>query len=168
MNYEIFARDRYPSDRPAAQASRIGDQWEGDEAERFFRGRLAKDVNYETLAHEYLLDWSIAPCLLNDEAYVFFLPAFMKVALEDYERGETPRLTVTVVSDFQEMANGELDHRLLPILRTFSAGQLSFVADYLQEVHDRYYHALGDDNDAASALRLFWHQFKLPISDAGV
>ncbi len=99
---------------------------------------------------------------------MFFLPAFMKVALEDYERGETPTLTVTVVSDFLEMANGELDNRLLPILRTFSAEQLSFVADYLQEVHDRYYHVLGDDNDAARALRLFWHRFKNPAQDADV
>ncbi|MBL0944153.1 MAG: hypothetical protein IBJ04_07500 [Hydrogenophaga sp.] len=159
MNFDIFERGRYPSDRSAAQASRIGDRWEGDEAERFFRGRCAKEVTYETLTREYRHDWSIAPCLLNEEAYLFFLPAFMKVALEDYNRGETPTLTVTVVSDFLEMARGELDHRLLPILRTFTAEQLRFVADYLQEVHDRHYRLLGAENDAACALRLFWGQF---------
>lgn len=162
MNYEIFHRSRYPADRPAAQASRIGDRWEGDEVERFFRGRLAKDVNYQTLTNEYQKDWSIAPCLLNDEAYVFFLPAFMKIALEDYEHGETPALTVTVISDFLEMARGELDNRLLSILRTFNADQLAFIANYLSEVNDRYYHVLGRDNDAASALQLFWHQFRKP------
>lgn len=166
MNFEIFQRGRYPQDRPAAQQSRIGDGWEGDEAERFFRGRHVEEVNYQTLTQEYRKDWSIAPCLLNDEAYVFFLPAFMKIAIEDYERGETPTLTVTVISDFLEMARGELDYRLLPILRTFTADQLTFIADYLEEVNDRYYHALGHENDAACALQLFWHQFKKPTSQA--
>lgn len=164
MQYAVFQRGRYPSNRPAAQSSRIGDGWEGDEAERFFRGRSADEVTYETLVDEYRKDWSITPCLLNDEAYVFFLPAFMRVALEDYERGETPTLTVAVVSDFLEMAKGELDSRLLSVLRAFSQEQLGFVADYLQEVHDRHYHVFGDENDAACALRLFWHQFKLPSS----
>lgn len=168
MNYDMFERGRYPQDRPAVQASRIGDHWEGDEAERFFRGRLAKEVNYQSLTEEYRKDWSIAPCLLNDEAYVFFLPAFMRVALEDYERGETPTLTITVVSDFLDMAQGKLDHRLLPILREFSAEQLSFVAEYLQEVHDRYYHTIGTENDAVRALRLFWLQFKKSTPDEAV
>ncbi|QHE87240.1 DUF6714 family protein [Hydrogenophaga sp. BPS33] len=163
MNFEIFHRGRYPQDKPAAQESRIGDSWEGDEAERFFRGRHSKDVNYQSLSEEYRKDWSIAPCLLNEDAYLFFLPAFMKIALEDYEQGETPTLTVTVISDFLEMARGELDSRLLPILRTFTSAQLSFIATYLQEVNDRYYHALGSDNDAAMALNLFWHQFKNPF-----
>jgi hypothetical protein len=75
-------------------------------------------------------------------------------------------LTVTVVSDFLEMARGELDDRLLPILRTFTPEQLGFIADYLQEMHDRHYKRMGDENDAACALRLFWGQFKNPVSDA--
>jgi len=160
MKIDVFPHGSFPLERHTAPSSIIGDGWVGDETERFFRGRQLAEVTCKTLSNEYRSVWWSAHNFLNDEAYLFFLPAFLKIALDDFKENEGARMLADALAhSFLRMAKGEQDHRLLPILQTYSREQLGEVAQFLLELsHDRYKPA-NDLDDAEPALELFWKQY---------
>ncbi|MDZ4100212.1 MAG: hypothetical protein U1E12_00895 [Hydrogenophaga sp.] len=160
MNIDIFPSGAFPKERHAAFKDHIGDGWVGDETERFFRGRDLADVTCETLSHEYKEVWWAAHNYLNEEAYLFFLPAFLKIALKDYLVNEGARVLADALAHgFFRMAKGEQDHRLLPILRGYSREQLGEIAQFLRELSRDRYKPVNDCDDAEPALELFWKQY---------
>ena len=160
MNLDVFNQaEVFNGTRHAAPASIIGDKWVGDETERFFRGRALRDVTYETLSHEYKGVWWSAHNFLNDEAYLFFLPAFLRVALFDFEKEGAAQLADALAYSFLRMARGEHDDRLKPLLDNYTIPQLSVIAAFLRDLSRDRYRPTGDVDDAEPALRLFWDRY---------
>jgi hypothetical protein len=160
VTFDLFPQETYPADQQAAPQSLIGDGWVGDETERFFRGRRRWDVTLETLSQEYKSDWTAAHNFLNEEAYLFFLPAFLQVALTGYERDDGAKLLADALAhSLLRMARGEQDHRLLPLLKHYSREQLGVIAQFLLELSRDHYKATGDMDDAEPALELFWRKY---------
>jgi hypothetical protein len=159
VNLEVFDRGVFAADRPAASKSIIGDGWVGDETERFFRGRALREVTYESLSQDYRSVWWAAHNFLNDEAYLFFLPAFLKVALYDFDKDGAAQLADALANGFLRMAQGEHDDRLMPILQNYAKPQLASIAQFLVELSRDRYKPAGDMDDAEPALKLFWDQY---------
>ena len=160
MRFEIFPSGVFPEKLHSAFPQHIGDGWVGDETERFFRGRNISDVTCETLSREYDGVWWAAHNFLNDEAYLFFLPAFMKIALESFSESEGARMLADELAhSFLRMASGEQDHRLHPLLQGYTREQLSQVAQFLVELSRDHYKPTNDIDDAEPALELFWKQY---------
>lgn len=159
MNLEVFDRGVFDADRPAAAESIVGDGWVGDETERFFRGRAFIDVNYETLSKDYRSVWWAAHNFLNEDAYLFFLPAFLKIALVDFDKDGASQLADALAYGFLRMAEGEHDDRLIPLLQNYTRTQLAEIAQFLWELSETRYQPAGDIDDAKPALEKFWKQY---------
>jgi hypothetical protein len=156
MRLDVFPSSIFPAEKHAAPEQHIGDGWVGDETERFFRGRRLTDVTCQSLTNEYRQIWWAAHNYLNEDAYLFFLPAFMKVALEDFPENEGARMLADALAHgFLRMAQGEHDDRLLPLLRAYSKVQLGQIAQFLLELSRDRYKPANDIDDAAPALEKF-------------
>jgi hypothetical protein len=159
MNLEVFDQGVFSATRAAASKSIVGDGWVGDETERFFRGRAVRDVTHETLSQDYRSVWWAAHNFLNNEAYLFFLPAFLRVALYDFEKEGSAQLADALANGFLRMAQGEHDDRLMPILQNYTKPQLAAIAEFLLELSRDRYKPAGDMDDAEPALRQFWDRY---------
>jgi hypothetical protein len=161
VDLTIFDRGPYPADRPVVPAGREGDRWEYDEVVRFFTGKRIADVTYEALVGDYRKDWTAAHHLMSDQAFAFFLPALMRLSQDHYS--DTSH-NASVLADnltfmFRRMAEGDMDHRLVPLLKSYSKQQLGAIAKFLREMSDEHYQGMGDLDDAAQALRLLWGRY---------
>lgn len=160
MNLAVFdCESVFGAARHAAPLNLIGDKWVGDETERFFRGRALRDVNYQTLSSSYRGVWWAAHNYLNEEAYLFFLPAFLRVALYDFEKEGAAQLADALANGFLRMAQGQHDDRLRPLLAAYSDPQLRAIAEFLLELSRDRYQPAGDMDDAEPALSLFWRRY---------
>lgn len=159
MSLEVFDQSVFSAKQHAAPASIIGDGWVGDETERFFRGRSARDVTYESLSKDYRSVWWAAHNFLNEEAYLLFLPAFLRVALYDFEKAGAAQLADALANGFLRMAQGQHDDRLMPLLQNYTKLQLAAIAEFLLELSRDRYKPAGDLDDAEPALKLFWDRY---------
>lgn len=159
MNLETLSGRQYFCKRHAAAASVIGDGWVGDATDQFFCGRSVQQVTFETISTEYDGVWWAAHNFLSDEAYLFFLPALLAIALDDYEKPGADRLADALSFAFLRMAQGNHDDRLLPLLSNYSKVQLGVLSQFLMELSTNRYQPNGDPDHAKVAYDLFWHQY---------
>mgnify|MGYP006192907139 FL=1 len=159
MNFDKLVESGVFSGEHAAAASVVGDGWVGDATDQFFCGRSVQQVTYETMSTEYDGVWWAADNFLSDEAYLFFLPALLAIALDDFERPGADMLADGLSFMFLRMAQGDHDHRLLPLLSNYSKAQLSVISQFLTELSSSRYAPNGDMDDAKAAYDLFWYQY---------
>ncbi len=161
IDLSLFEQKPFPSHWPLVPPGLEGDGWERDEVIRFFSGKRLSDVTYEALRSDYRKDWTAAHYLMSEQALAFFLPALLRVGQDHYEdtSNNAPLLADQLVFFLLRMARGELDHHLLPLLRSYSREQLGAIALFLQEMSDQHYRKLASLDEAAQALKIFWHQY---------
>ena len=96
----------------------------------------------------------MSACLafMTDEAFAFFLPAFMRIALDEYE--ESDSIPDAVIHRLREMALGRDDARRNAILERYTAAQLRAIAAFLREMSERYWHKYPED--AADQAFTYW------------
>lgn len=161
VNLLLFDQGPFPSDWPVVPSGKEGDGWEYDEVVKFFKGRRLADVTYETLKSEYTKDWTAAHHLLSEQALAFFLPALLRLSQENYNDTfhNAGLLADQLAFFFLRMARREMDYHLLPLLNTYSKLQLGVIATFLHELSTQHYKGMGDLDDAACALKLFWAEY---------
>ena len=96
---------------------------------------------------------------LSDDAFVFFLPGLMQLALLNREDDQAALLGDSLVNTLLRMARGEMNDRLKPVVGAYSNRQLSAVAKFLAAVAKLDPYPIPEKDPALSALRLFWGQF---------
>ena len=163
-----FPRETFPKSAPVVPAGKEGDGWEYDAVLAYFTGKRISDVTYNDVRSNYgETDWTASVSFLSDQGFSFFLPALLKIALENYSdlSDNAGVLGDNLVFSFRRMAEGTMDHRLLPLLRTYSTEQLGVISLFLKEMSEQHYQGMGDMDDAAVALKLFWGQY-LPVQQS--
>lgn len=162
INMDYFPSQAFPKSASVVPSCKEGDGWEYDAAVTYFTGKRIADVTYEDIRSNYgNTDWTASLSFLSDQAFSFFLPALLKIAQENYcdLSGNAGVLGDNLVFSFRRMAEGTMDHRLLPLLRAYSKQQLGVISLFLQEMSEQHYQGMGDMDDAAVALNLFWSQY---------
>ncbi|MDM7951206.1 DUF6714 family protein [Hydrogenophaga sp.] len=161
VDISLFDQRPFSSEVPLVPPGREGDRWENDEVIRFFKGKCIQEVSYEALKSDYKKDWTAAHHLMSDQAFAFFLPSLLRLSQDNYEDStdNAGLLADSLVFMFRRMAEGTMDHRLLPLLRAYSKRQLGVISLFLQEMSEQHYQGMGDMDDAAVALKLFWSQY---------
>ena len=161
VNLSLFDQRPFPSEWPLVPPGKEGDGWEYDEVVRFFKGKRLVDVTYEALKIGYQKDWTAAHHLMSEQALAFFLPALLHLSQDNYDdtAHNAGLLADQLVFFLLRMARGEMDYHLLPLLRTYSKSQLGVIAMFLLEMSEQHYKDMGDMDDAANALALFWSQY---------
>ena len=162
VNLSDFDQLAFPPDAPVVSAGKAGDEWEYDAAVAYFRGKRLVDVTYNDIRTRYgKTDWTASISFLSEQAFLFFLPALMKIAQDNYRdvSDNAGVLADNLVFMFRRMATGDMDHRLHPLVQRYSRVQLSAIAKFLIEMSDEHYRGTGDMDDAKTALQLFWGQY---------
>lgn len=162
IKMEYFSSQAFPNSVSVVPPFKAGDGWEYDAALAYFTGKRIADVTYEDIRSNYgKTDWTASPSFLSDQAFSFFLPALLKIAQENYcdLSDNAGVLGDNLVFSFRRMAEGTMDHRLLPLLHTYSKQQLGVISLFLQDISEQHYKGMGDLDDAAVALKLFWSQY---------
>ena len=138
----------FPRDRPIGHGHSI----EAKSVEQYFRNRTLDSITLDSLNNDYPHDPAACLVAMTNEAFAFFLPAFMRIALNDYKRANV--IPEAIINRFVEMAEGRDDERRNAILATYSTSALEGIASFLAKMSELYWHRYPEDS-ALRALQ-FW------------
>jgi hypothetical protein len=159
VDLALFDTGPFPSTKSVVDPEKLGDGWERDGVAAFFKGKSNADVTIRALEEQYPYDYSSFHHHLSADAFVFFLPGLMQLALLNREDDQAALLGDSLVNTLLRMAKGEMNDRLKPVVGAYSNWQLSAVAKFLAAVAKLDPYPIPEKDPALSALRLFWGQF---------
>ena len=162
IDLSLFDNRPYPKNFPLVDPGDEGDGWEYDEVVRFYTGKSLSDITADAITKDYRKDYTTAHHLMSSQAFNFFLPALMKVGLDNYVSGKGGNISLiadSLVNSFYEMAKGEMNYRLLPLLSSYTKKQLGEITKFLKQMYEIEYKYLDELDYASQALDLFWNQF---------
>jgi hypothetical protein len=136
----IDNRGRFRSEIPIGEGGSI----EAQAVERYFRSKRVEDLTLAALKQEYPHDPAACLVFMTDAAFAYFLPGFMRIALDDYsDAGSIPE---AVIGRLLAMAEGRDNQRRDFLLGSYSAAQLAAVATFLKNMSARYWHKYPEDS----------------------
>jgi hypothetical protein len=156
VDFDVFERRAYFDARKPVS---LRDSIESNDVDDFFRGKSLADITLTVLNESYPHDPSACLVFMTSQAFAFFLPAFMKIALEEYEQADV--IPEVVIRRFVEMAEGRDKERLDSIVSTYSPSQLRAIGQFLSEMSERYWHKYPQDS-AKQALDALWSRYLFP------
>ncbi len=161
MDFSIFSKREFPQ----GKAVTSGNSLEASYVESFFSGRSQVEITFDLLKSAYSHDPSACLSFMLPDAFAFFLPAYMRIALENYEEADAipdavifHLLCIAQGGAYDEKINEEYKNRLNAILSSYSVEQLKAVAEFLDEMSKKYWHKYPTD-DAQKALSVYWERF---------
>lgn len=152
---KAFAQIPYPGD------NYIVDNYPWDDSERnavleYFIGKSWGDINYKRLNHDYEMDPSACLSFMSDQAYRYYLPAFLLLCLESYDEADIIVNNVIYSLSPPEDSHSNAMKKFLSRMSEFTLEQKTSIRsflEYIQELH-------GNDfpkNEPASALKKYWN-----------
>lgn len=149
LDFSIFNNDFFPNEKPITNRSGI----ESRAVDDFFRGKRRFDITVKELRENYECDESACLTFMEPEAFSFFLPLFMKIAIRDYD--EADNIPDSLVYKLHRMATGGANDWLREILRMYSKGQRDTIVNFLDEMSrvEWMYHHPDLASEAARLLR---------------
>lgn len=152
MRFESFPKQKL--DPGTLASASVGH--EAAAVSRYFSGRTIDDVTLDSLSSEYSHDPAACLSFLTPQAFALFLPAFMRIALEQYE--EANAIPEVVISRLLHIADGTDIERKDVLVDSYSPAQKREVAEFLEAMSSKYWRHYPSD-DAKRALNIFWYQF---------
>lgn len=157
LDFSIFGNDFFQNEKPITDRSGI----ESCAVDDFFRGRRRFDITVKELREGYECDESACLAFMEPEAFSFFLPLFMKMAICYYDESEN--IPDSVVYKLHRMATGGANDWLDEIMKVYSKNQRHIIIEFLDEMSRiKWRHHVPDlASEAASLLR---KNFDIPTS----
>lgn len=128
IDFSVFSNDVFPDNKVVTKRSGI----ESCAVDDFFKGRRRFDVTLKELRDGYDCDESACLTFMEPEAFVFFLPLFMKLVISDFEASEN--IPDSLVYKLHRMATGGARSWLDEILKSYSKEQRAVVVQFLEEM----------------------------------
>jgi hypothetical protein len=156
MNYDLdeilasFSSVPYPGDENIS----IGASIEAQYVAHYFKGKRWSDLTVEALRNDYEGDPSACLSFMTHEAFRYFLPGYLKMALIQYDVADA--IFDTVLFKLGGAANENTDLRL--IVEGYNQAQLKAIAQYLQLLSAKICKFYPVD-EAAAALDEFWGKY---------
>ncbi|SDD76247.1 DUF6714 family protein [Paraburkholderia lycopersici] len=152
LDFSLFSNDPFPMGKAITNRSGI----ESCAVDDFFRGRKRFETTLKELREDYECDESACLSFMEPEAFVFFLPLFVKLAICDYN--EADNIPDSLVYKLHRVATGGADNWREEILRTYSKDQRDIVVEFLDEM-SRIEWGYQNPDLAAEAARLLREKF---------
>lgn len=152
MDFSTFPSVKFPLAQPVT----LCDSIEACGVETFFRGHSWDEITLDFLKSNYPHDPAACLTFMLPTAYAFFLPAYMRMALENYETSDA--IPDSVIFDLLCMGQGKYKDKLDAVLSSYTAEQLNSVAKFLSEMSEKYWHLYPSD-DAKKAISIYWGKF---------
>jgi hypothetical protein len=129
---------------------------EGQRLGRFLRGRDWRTLDAAVLANDYPGDARVVPLFLRPEAFAYFLPAFLRLAIEgvaedDWEMADG--LTFALTPD---RSDGEQEAFFAERVSDLRPGERAMVRRVLEHLAAAYERAGNERNPARRALSAYW------------
>jgi hypothetical protein len=152
MDFSVFPSDKFPLSQHVTSCDSI----EACGVEKFFRGRSWDEITFDLLKTNYPHDPAACLTFMLPTAYAFFLPAYMQIALKNYEISDA--IPDSVIFDLLGMGQGKCQDKLDAVLSSYTAEQLKAIAEFLNEMSEKYWHLYPSD-DAKKAYAIYWGKF---------
>jgi hypothetical protein len=128
---EAFSSVERPSDGKIAQMSREFEDHEANLVQRYFKGLNWRDIRLSDLIRAYPGDHSACLAFMRPQAYRYFLPAFMTISVQDYERADVLS-TATVAALIPPSHDKQLRSHFLERAKLFSSDQVRAIMSFLE------------------------------------
>jgi hypothetical protein len=153
---KAFSNRPYPGDDRIADSDRRYPDYEGHRVSAFFRGKDWRAVSFASLRDGYVGDRTATLHFMVDEGFLYYLPAFLLMALEP-QAGEMAEALSFALTDGG--TEGEEDSRRFHArMARLSAEEKAAVADVLRFLADGYDREGDPVNPARKALRSYWER----------
>ena len=153
---EAFSNIAYPGDNNICYKNNYGRDYEGNQMAMFFRGKTWEQITLKSLRDEYNNDGSACLSFMSPEAYRYYLPAYMIIAINEYEDADVIGDSAIHALSFPQ--DNELIKFWIQRNSNFSDKQEEAITKFLQFMHEN--HEL-DDEIMIKTLR-FWCPFGEP------
>jgi hypothetical protein len=153
---EVFASRERPHPDQIAWRLEESAHYEGNRVFEYFAERSPHEVDFESMVAAF--GSNVGECLafLRAEGLCFFLPAFLRIALDVEGTGDFSDRLVFAISKPGQDSIEELNDRFDSIVAELDDAQKTIVRDVLEAISEES-SRLGDpDCDAHSALETYW------------
>lgn len=154
MDFSMFEDISFPK----GEIITLGNTDEEKALSEYFSNRKISDISLNSLKEEYKYPHNACLCFMAPRAYAFFLPAFMKLAIND-TKGDTDIPWVVVSCNLLAIAEGKMKKNLEAILISYSKTQLQAITVFLKIMSNGYYKNYEPEDDAQTSLDIFWGRF---------
>lgn len=138
-----LTRDAYPS-------------YEGNRVASFFAGKDWRELTFSALVDGYAGDPTAALHFMQDEGFLYFLPAFLQMALDPGAREMTDALVFSLTDPGPQAGDDSRVFRSR--MARLSVEERRVVVDVLQHLAERAEREGEPDNAARHALRSYWEE----------
>lgn len=145
-----FASRSYPGDDRIALSNPRHPDYEGHRVAAFFRGRDWRAVTGPALASSYEGDPSAALRFLRDEGFLYYLPAFLTIALDPQAGDIADSVSYALTAPGSDRAEDRQAFRAR--MSRLSDAEKNAVTAVLRHLSDRE----GAGSPAHDALKDFW------------
>jgi hypothetical protein len=145
-----FANRSYPGDDAIARADARYPDHEGHRVAAFLRGKDWRTVTAQALKTAYPGDPTAVPRFLRDEGFLYYLPAFLAMALDPAEGDIADAIAYALTAPGTEAAEDATEFRAR--MSRLSHAETKAVTAVLRHVAERE----GPGSPADDALQSFW------------
>ena len=146
-------------------------QYEGDEksvVQRFFAGRDWRDMTHRAMREGLTTPEDAALTFMVPEAFRYFLPAYMLVALEEYDISDITgdAAVLGLIPDLSELTGNASNPEswFSRNIRGFNGAQRQAIAGFLLAMQEVHGHEYPQHSSPMAALERYWARF-LPEED---
>ena len=166
-----FADMLKPAPNAIATRTRAFLQYEDEEgrvAERFFAGKDWRDMTYRVIREGLTTPESAALTFMSPEGFRYFLPAYMLIALEEYDISDVTAESaiLSLTPDVLEFTGNADDPGSWFGRRVggFTDAQRRAIAGFLLAMQEMHGQDFSEDSSPMAALERYWARF-LPDED---
>lgn len=148
MNFSIFTDQLFPSNKIIC----LGKREEDVSTEAFFRNKKRSEITRLSLELDYKYPHYACLSFMTPDAFAYFLPVYMRLAVEDIKL-ETDFAWTVVSSHLLPMAKGMMTENRESILNSYTKEQLNLIPKFLLAMKSYF----PNDNEIDSLS--YWKKF---------
>lgn len=153
-----FSDTVHPGHNMIALERPILTDYEGNSVKEFFKEKCWQEVTLDTLDPDCLMDISACLSFLKPEGFRYYLPAFLRIALDFEHGGEVADALCHFLTPPRADSQQEDRNLFFARIAGMSEAQKAAVELVLEFLSDKYKQAGYPDDPAADALSGYWQR----------
>lgn len=148
-----FSGRAYPGDDRIAETRPWISEYEGNRVAGYFKGKRWQDLSYQKLRSEYTADPAACVHFMADDAFRYYLPGFLTMALDLNEAGDVADAICGTLTEPSRDVPAEDRARFTSRMSGLSSEEKKAVREVLEFLASEYDRAGYPDNPARAALK---------------
>lgn len=149
---DAFSETPYLAIKNIAYKNQYDENYEGNQMANFFRGKTWQQITLKSLQDEYNGDGSACLCFMSSEAFRYYLPAYMIIAINEYLEADVIR--DSAIYALSPPADNDLIESWNEKISNFSDKQKEAIIKFLQFIHENY----KINDDSLNSALTYWNK----------